>query len=284
GPPPPTRDMNLSGRPIAEFEYLANGTQVASLVSGVAEAPDAPPVLPPIPSTELNRLTGRMFTAPAQDGSEHYRVFITRGPRGEYQITAGVLRQVEATVFLVQRVLAVAGAAALAVAAFASWQVISRGLRPVAGMIDAAAAIGAGDLTRRAPNDDPSSELGRLGAALNQMMDRIEEAVQERAAGEQRLRQFAADAAHELRTPLTSLRGYAELFRQGALPDEESMAHAMRRIEAESARTGTGGRDRAGARRRIRFRCGRSGASAASGARQRRRGAGRPGAAAADRG
>ena len=113
---------------------------------------------------------------------------------------------------------------------------IRHGLRPVDRMVDTAAAIAAGDLSRRVPDADPDTELGRLGSALNEMLGQIEAGIQEREASEERLRRFVADAAHELRTPLTSLRGYAELYRQGALPTPEAVANAMGRIESEGAR------------------------------------------------
>jgi len=86
------------------------------------------------------------------------------------------------------------------------------------------------------PDQEPATELGRLGTALNEMLTRIEGAIAARAEGEQRLRRFVADAAHKLRTPLTSLRGYAELYRQGALPDERAVRNAMGRIESEGER------------------------------------------------
>ena len=69
------------------------------------------------------------------------------------------------------------------------------------------------------------------------MLDRIEEAVDAKTASEARTRRFAADASHELRTPLTSIRGYAELYRQGARSPEE-VARAMGRIEHEAVRMG----------------------------------------------
>src|SRR5205823_15069703 len=76
---------------------------------------------------------------------------------------------------------------------------------------------------------------GRLSAAINTMLDRIQQAFNARLASEHKVRQFAADASHELRTPLTTIRGYAELYRQGALgPDR--LPDAMRRIEQESDR------------------------------------------------
>ncbi len=83
----------------------------------------------------------------------------------------------------------------------------------------------------------PASEVGHLGTALNVMLDRIEEAVDAKTASEARTRRFAADASHELRTPLTSIRGYAELYRQGARSPEE-VALAMGRIEHEAVRMG----------------------------------------------
>ena len=72
-------------------------------------------------------------------------------------------------------------------------------------------AIAGGDLSHRVESTDPRTEVGRLGIALNAMLDRLEEAFAEREASEDRLRRFIADASHELRTPLASIRGYAEL-------------------------------------------------------------------------
>lgn len=87
--------------------------------------------------------------------------------------------------------------------------------------------------------------MGRLGAAFNVMLDRIQQAfaAQQRSleaseASETRLRRFVADASHELRTPLTSVRGYAELYRAGGLSEQEALDKAMDRIETESRRMG----------------------------------------------
>ena len=85
---------------------------------------------------------------------------------------------------------------------------------------------------------DERTEVGRVGAALNRMLDRLEQAFTERRASEDRLRQFIADASHELRTPLASIRGYAELHRMGAARSDEDVEKAMRRIEDEAARMG----------------------------------------------
>jgi two-component system OmpR family sensor kinase len=92
-----------------------------------------------------------------------------------------------------------------------------------------------GDLTARMPDPGDHAEVGGLADAINTMLDRIQQAFTARWRSEQKVRQFAADASHELRTPLTTIRGYAELYGQGALgPDQ--LATAMRRIDEESQR------------------------------------------------
>ncbi|MDQ3655229.1 MAG: HAMP domain-containing histidine kinase, partial [Chloroflexota bacterium] len=157
-------------------------------------------------------------------------------PDGGLLIVAAPTRDVEEATARLVRIVLLASGIALAVATAFCWWLIRQGLKPVDRMVDTASAIAAGDLAQRVPDPDPATELGRLGTALNEMLTQIEEAIAARAAGEQRLRRFVADAAHELRTPLTSLRGYAELYRQGALPDEPAVRNAMGRIESEGER------------------------------------------------
>ena len=130
------------------------------------------------------------------------------------------------------------GALILLLAVSGRW-LIGRGLSPLQQMATAAHQITSrGDLTARMPEADDSTEVGQLGGAINAMLDRIQQAFGARWRSEQKVRQFAADASHELRTPLTTIRGYAELYRQGALgPDQ--LPNAMRRIEQESQRMST---------------------------------------------
>lgn len=116
--------------------------------------------------------------------------------------------------------------------------IVRRGLRPLEDMSREADAIAEGDLTRRVHPDDGSTEISRLGRALNGMLTQIETAFAQRAGSEERLRSFLADASHELRTPLTSIQGYAELLRKDALPDPAARDRALARIEQEAARMG----------------------------------------------
>ena len=120
-------------------------------------------------------------------------------------------------------------------AACGSW-LIGRGLAPLNRMASTADLITRnGDLTARMSDSADEHETGRLAGAINTMLDRIQEAFGARLRSEQKVRQFAADASHELRTPLTTIRGYAELYRAGALGPGE-LPNAMRRIEQEADR------------------------------------------------
>ena len=112
------------------------------------------------------------------------------------------------------------------------------GLRPLGRIEHTAAAIAGGDLSQRVENDDPRTEVGRLGGALNTMLGQIEEAFDERTASENRLRRFIADASHELRTPLAAVRAYAELFDRGARERPDDLERSMNGIQRESRRMG----------------------------------------------
>jgi two-component system OmpR family sensor kinase len=130
----------------------------------------------------------------------------------------------------------ITGGALLAILVVCGHWLIGRGLAPLDNMASRADLItSSGDLTARMPDPGDRHETGRLAAAINAMLDRIQQAFGARLRSEQKVREFAADASHELRTPLTTIRGYAELYRQGALgPDE--LPNAMRRIEQEAER------------------------------------------------
>jgi len=120
--------------------------------------------------------------------------------------------------------------------ALLAWWIVRRNLRPLDEMAATAGAIAAGDLSRRVGSTDERTEVGQLGNALNTMLTGIEGAFAARAASEERLRRFLADASHELRTPLTSIRGYSELFDRGARDRPEDLATSMRHIREEANR------------------------------------------------
>ena len=128
------------------------------------------------------------------------------------------------------------GGALLAILAVCGNWLIGRGLAPLDNMASRADLItSSGDLTARMPDSGDRRETGRLASAINTMLDRIQQAFGAQLKSEQKVRQFAADASHELRTPLTTIRGYADLYRQGALGPGD-LPTAMRRIEQEAER------------------------------------------------
>ena len=130
------------------------------------------------------------------------------------------------------------GLLTLVLAFFIATWTVSRSFRPLARVEKTAAAIAAGDLSRRVEVENPGTEVGRLGSSLNAMLAHIETAFAARMASEERMRRFAADASHELRTPLVTIRGFSELYRHGALSSPEDVATAMGRIESEAKRMG----------------------------------------------
>ncbi len=130
----------------------------------------------------------------------------------------------------------ITGCALIALVAVCGNWLIGRGLAPLRRMASTADLITrSGDLAARMPDAGDQQETTRLAAAINTMLDRIQQAFGARLRSEQKVRQFAADASHELRTPLTTIRGYAELYRANALGPGE-LPGAMRRIEQEAER------------------------------------------------
>lgn len=109
---------------------------------------------------------------------------------------------------------------------------------PLRDVEDTAARFAAGDFNQRLESDTPNTEVGRLNRSLNAMLERIDSAFEDRERTIDQMRRFVGDASHELRTPLVSLRGYAELYRMGALRKEEDVTQAMDRIEKEAQRMG----------------------------------------------
>ena len=171
-----------------------------------------------------------------------WRAMTVRGPGGELTTVAIDLSEVQSTVRALLWSQAGIGTAVLLVLGIAGFAVVHRSLRPLLEVERTAAAIAAGQLDRRVPERDSRTEVGRLSLALNGMLTQIQRAVaasessaDQARISEERMRRFITDASHELRTPLTTIRGFAELYRQGAARDVEML---MSRIESESRRMG----------------------------------------------
>jgi two-component system OmpR family sensor kinase len=242
--------------------------------------PESEPVIPRNPAW-INSHLGKPFTLTSASGGIKWRVLMQT-----YQVTpAGTsgtvvlavdVTSVYTTIGKLATIDLLVSLAVIALIAILGIGLIRASLRALTDVEQTAGAIAAGDLSKRVPERDPRTEMGRLGRSLNVMLSQIESAFQSQSRSEaaarrseERMRQFVGDASHELRTPLTAIRGFAEYYRQrggiavgeaasttsgegtGALAAANGgrgkaahplapadMDRIMRRVEQESARMG----------------------------------------------
>ncbi len=219
---------------------LADGTVVqrSTLPSSTA-APRLPAVAP---------TDNRPYTVSAVSGDTFWRVVNTNvsTTAGNGELFVAVpLDEVQRTLRRLQAIEVVVGLMVLALLALGGFLLVRRNLRPLVEVERTAELIAAGDLSLRVPEADPRTEVGSLAQSFNAMLTSVEgafaaqaESEAEARASEDRMRRFVGDASHELRTPLTSIRGFAELYRSGALPTGPDVDRAMSRIEGEASRMG----------------------------------------------
>jgi two-component system, OmpR family, sensor kinase len=195
----------------------------------------------------LQAHSGTLMTVAATEGGGQWRVLVLprQDESGGTVVVAASLAGIASAVGWLQLIDLFVSLGVLLALAGAGVAIVRASLRPLVEIEHTAEAIAAGDLTRRVPDRDPRTEVGRLAAALNSMLAQIEAAFRARAASEttarrseERMRRFVADASHELRTPLTTIRGFAELYRQGASRKPGELDRLMRRIEDQAARMG----------------------------------------------
>jgi len=204
------------------------------------------PLLPTLTTETAAGLADRAHTVPPAGPGHSWRVLVTPADNGAGTLTVGYsLEQVDGTVSRLVWVDVVVSLAVLVTFGALGYGVVRSSLRGLVKVETTAEAIAAGDLTRRVPELSERTEVGRLAAALNTMLAQVESAFSAQRvseagarASEERMRRFVADASHELRTPLTSIRGFAELYRHGGVPDHGGVGRMMDRIESEATRMG----------------------------------------------
>jgi two-component system, OmpR family, sensor kinase len=232
------------GQPRQPFQFLIEIISSGGRIS-VTEAPTHHASLPRIASSRLSRARGT-FTVPAGDPGHSWRVLVRTLPGGRHAVIAFSLDNLNSTVTRLEIADAVAGAVAIVLLAGIGLPLVRISLSPLAKIGDTAAAIAAGDLSRRIDHPPRSTEVGRLAESLNTMLARIEAAYRAREEGEaraldseDRMRRFVADASHELRTPLTSVRGLAEFsLQQGTDASSAELLRLMTLIQTEATRMG----------------------------------------------
>jgi len=200
----------------------------------------------PVALTEAERAA--LATVP-RDGDTHT---VDVGDLGEYRVqykdgyyAAVPTSEVTGTISTLVIVEASVTAAGLVAAGLAGTVIVGVATRPLRKVAATATRVselplhaGEVNLDERVPESecDPHTEVGRVGSALNRMLDHVHGALHARQESETRVRQFVADASHELRTPLASIRGYAELTRRGREQVGPDTRHALGRIESEAGR------------------------------------------------
>jgi two-component system OmpR family sensor kinase len=224
------------------IEVVSRGGPIEEVVRTGFHGQDQAPA-PRLAASEL-RATTTPFTV--QAGSHAWRVMIQALPGHRYGIVALSLDNILPVVGQLALIELLAGLIALGLLIVTGFWLIRASLAPLSDIERTAESIAAGDLSRRVPDYRPKTEVGRLAAALNTMLGRVEAAYQARAEGElraqgseERMRQFVADASHELRTPLTSIRGFADFHaQQGNAADRAETSRLIGRIRQEATRMG----------------------------------------------
>lgn len=178
----------------------------------------------------LGALTSPGASTLAIEGLGTYRI-MTYSAQNYGALTGVPLTELQSTVAQIITTVALVTAGGLLLLSAAIALVLRAGLKPLRTIADTAARVastpmaqGEVRITERVPDaeTDEHTETGRVGHALNTLLDHVDSSLDQRQRNEERMRRFVADASHELRTPLASIRGYSELslraLRQSAPP------------------------------------------------------------------
>ena len=166
---------------------------------------------------------------PGLDGE--WRVIAVRAPsRSAAVVVAASLESRDEALDRLFREFLLGGPLALAVATLAGYLLAAGALRPVEAMRRRAASIGAATPGARLPEPPSRDELSRLAETLNEMLARLESAVEHE-------RRFVDDASHELRTPLALLQAELELALRRPRSKQE-LERALRSAAEEADRLG----------------------------------------------
>ncbi len=150
-------------------------------------------------------LLTRAPTPPLTEGSRLLSTPVTSRGHGRLILIVGAtLDERSAALSKLAVLLALVGPLALLVAAAAGYGLASAALHPVELMRRRAAAVSASEPGRRLPLPPADDEIRRLGATLNDMLERLEDSLA-------REKTFVANASHELRTPLATLKAELDL-------------------------------------------------------------------------
>jgi two-component system OmpR family sensor kinase len=216
----------------------ASGTKICDNVPDTALQPDYSTMT--LPWSNVH--DGEFATLTDESGQGQWRVkttVLTLDSGELVTLVVGVdLTDVDSTITRYSLIFFLFAIAVVLLGAAVTQLLVNSTFAPLRDVERTAARFAAGDYAQRLGGATPNTEVGRLNRSLNTMLARIDRAFADRQRAVEQMRRFVGDASHELRTPLVSLRGYAELYRMGALQNPEDVAQAMDRIEREAIRMG----------------------------------------------
>ncbi|MCS3845010.1 cell wall metabolism sensor histidine kinase WalK [Microbacterium sp. AK031] len=244
--------LTVAGQPLTAQNVLA-GQHYPGLLLAIASEGGASGAL--VTSDGMTVLTDSQFEALTEAVTESPDASVTLDGLGSFSVTVreyggvgivtGLPRdEVQSTMAQLLTVITLATLGGLILLALTTAITIRVSLRPLRAVAGTATRVanqpldrGEVSITERVPvsEADPRTETGMVGAALNTLLDHVNDSLAARQKNEERMRRFVADASHELRTPLASIRGYSELsLRDRELP--ETAQTALERIQAQSLR------------------------------------------------
>ncbi|MGY4859236.1 sensor histidine kinase [Cryobacterium sp. AP23] len=243
--------LNGPGQPSGTLALVYDGTTVT------AGYTDESGTIVALSNDQITQLLTELDAAVQEDGTSAPFTVNLGGDVGEYRVLAATARtgelyliglptsSVTGTAAQLALIIGIVSLAGIIVVAFLATAIVRLALRPLQRVTETATRVSELPLDRgevllvdRVPaaDTDPRTEVGRVGSALNRMLDHVDLALETRQASENKVRQFVADASHELRTPLASIRGYSELTRRSGQELPPDTIHAIGRIESESVR------------------------------------------------
>lgn len=239
-------------KPLTEFSGQSTGTVIAIVQDG--EIVDAArfsdgdsATLPPAAEQAVAdaAAAGAGTSEREMAGLGHYRVAVQPNGDGEYLVTAvplAITDEAEADQARVNMIVALLALAIAVASAAILGKLIFRSMERVVDVAETViqTPLDSGDsgiaVRVDAADADPRTDIGKLGEAMNRLLEHVDSALAARSAADRRMRQFVTDASHELRTPLAVIQGYAELTRQESDVLPETTEYALARIESEAKR------------------------------------------------
>lgn len=232
--------------PTDYFVAIYDGNKEGTLLitaGGDGESPEPDfPLTRTLQKTQESSLTP--FSIPSVDGGSMFHasadIYPPDGTSALYsQVVAMPIAPINRVVTTYLGIYGILALITIVAGALLTRWLVTLTFRSLGQVESTAMTIAAGDFSLRMTDIEPTTtEVGRLKTAINAMLDRVDAALSQRDATVRQMRRFIGDASHELRTPLVTVRGYAELYRMGAIDGDEDIAQAMDRIEKEAVRMG----------------------------------------------